>query len=385
MNKTVKSVIGVLACAVVCGGALNIYCTGGYELVVEGKSIGYVANEEKYDTVLAVVNHQLEQDFGAEAVLEPDTQFKSCLVAKAEVLSDGELYNQIAALSDYMVQGCVLQIDGKDAISFASSADMDTALELVKAQYRQENGDSSILEAVSAREAYISRADVYTPEAGAAYLTEYKLASVLTEQKVSYQSVTAFNTVEQEDPELYEGQQQVVQEGTEGAYTVEAVVRYVNGAEVGRSLVSETLVSEPVDEVVHIGTKAIPAGLGSGTFVFPAAGRISSEFGVRWGRTHTGIDIAAPQGTEITAADTGVVSHAGEQGTYGLLVKVDHQNGYVTYYAHCSELLVKVGDVVEQGQKIALVGNTGNSTGPHCHFEVRLENEPQNPLEYVSQ
>lgn len=385
MNRKIKSAVGMLACAAICFGALNIYCTGGYEIVVEGKTLGYVTDEEKYDAVLAAVNQQIEKDFGAEAKLEPDAQFKSCLVAKASVLSDQELYNHIAALSEYMAQGCMLQVEGQDTIPFASEAEMDLALELVERQYQMEQATTGILEEVSSREVYVSRADLYTPETGAAYLEQYELVHVLTEQNVSYQSVMAFNTIEQEDPALYEGQRETVQEGAEGAYAVDAVVRYVNGVEVGKSLLSETLVAEPVDAIVKTGTKEVPQGMGSGTFIFPASGSISSGFGARWGRTHTGIDIAASTGTTIVAADTGVVSFAGEQGTYGLLVKLDHQNGYVTYYAHCSELLVKAGDIVEQGQAIALVGSTGNSTGPHCHFEVRLDNEPQNPSNYVSQ
>ena len=81
-----------------------------------------------------------------------------------------------------------------------------------------------------------------------------------------------------------------------------------------------------MDAIVKTGTKEVPQGMGSGTFIFPASGSISSGFGARWGRTHTGIDIAAATGTTIVAADTGVVSFAWEQGTYGLLVKLDHQN-----------------------------------------------------------
>ena len=66
-----------------------------------------------------------------------------------------------------------------------------------------------------------------------------------------------------------------------------------------------------------------------------------------------------------------------------MLVKIDHQNGYVTYYAHCSKINVSVGDTVKKGDIISLVGSTGNSTGPHCHFEVRYNNERKNPLDYV--
>lgn len=110
-------------------------------------------------------------------------------------------------------------------------------------------------------------------------------------------------------------------------------------------------------------------------FRWPCAGRVTSPFGVRriFGTEdfHRGTDIAAPPGTEITAAAGGTVVFAGEKGSYGNLVEVDHGYGYVTCYAHCSEILVEEGERVEQGEVVALVGATGRATGAHCHFEVR--------------
>ncbi len=118
-------------------------------------------------------------------------------------------------------------------------------------------------------------------------------------------------------------------------------------------------------------------------FLWPVQGTITSEFGYRYifGETnfHRGLDIAAPEGTAINAAADGTVTFAGERGTYGNLVVITHENGFVTYYAHCSKILVEVGDEVTQGTPVAAVGSTGRSTGPHCHFEVRYENEPIDP------
>ena len=127
----------------------------------------------------------------------------------------------------------------------------------------------------------------------------------------------------------------------------------------------------------------VPDGIGTGTFTVPLSGTFTSGYGQRWGRLHGGIDIAAKTGTPITASDDGKVIFTGDCGSYGLLVKIDHQNGYVTYYAHCSKISVSVGDYVQKGDIISYVGNTGNSTGPHCHFEVRYNNERKNPLDYV--
>ena len=118
-------------------------------------------------------------------------------------------------------------------------------------------------------------------------------------------------------------------------------------------------------------------------FIWPADGVVTSGFGMRWGRMHEGIDIAAPIGTAIWAAAAGTVIHAGWLSGYGSLVVVDHGNGLATAYAHASAILVVLGQQVSQGETIALVGSTGHSTGPHLHFEVRINGVAVDPLLYL--
>lgn len=98
---------------------------------------------------------------------------------------------------------------------------------------------------------------------------------------------------------------------------------------------------------------------------------------------HTGLDIAAPRGTKISAAASGTVVFAGTKGSFGKMVVISHGNGVQTYYAHCSSLLVSKGDTVKQGQAIAKVGKTGNATGNHLHFEVRVNGQSYNPQKYI--
>lgn len=118
-------------------------------------------------------------------------------------------------------------------------------------------------------------------------------------------------------------------------------------------------------------------------------GFVGSRFGGRidpfTGRSasHEGIDFNAPSGTPILAAGAGAVVFAGQHHSYGNHVDIDHGNGLVTRYAHASRLLVKAGDIVRQGQKIAEVGTTGRSTGPHLHFEVRVDDDAQDPMKYL--
>jgi murein DD-endopeptidase MepM/ murein hydrolase activator NlpD len=121
----------------------------------------------------------------------------------------------------------------------------------------------------------------------------------------------------------------------------------------------------------------------SSRFFWPAVGEFSSGFGPRWGRMHSGIDIAAEVGTPIYAVMSGKVTLAEWSSGYGLTVEITHENGMVTRYAHCSELLVKVGDEVKGGKHIAAMGLTGNVTGPHVHFEVLIKGEQVDPMKYL--
>lgn len=118
-------------------------------------------------------------------------------------------------------------------------------------------------------------------------------------------------------------------------------------------------------------------------FDWPVKGRISSHFGARWGRMHNGLDVAVVTGTPVRAAADGRVTFSGENGGYGLVVYIDHGNQVETRYAHNSRLAVKVGQQVKRGDIIAYSGNTGTSTGPHVHFEIRFKGNPVDPYKYL--
>jgi murein DD-endopeptidase MepM/ murein hydrolase activator NlpD len=126
-----------------------------------------------------------------------------------------------------------------------------------------------------------------------------------------------------------------------------------------------------------------PIRQGSGQLIWPASGSISSGFGWRWGRLHAGVDIPLPEGTPLRAADGGSVAIAGWVGGYGNYTCIQHGGSLSTCYGHQSSIAVSVGQSVSQGQVIGYSGNTGHSTGPHVHFEVRINGSPVDPLGYL--
>jgi len=158
-----------------------------------------------------------------------------------------------------------------------------------------------------------------------------------------------------------------------------------NGKIIGEKVKESKVLKEPVNVQFWAGTKPAPPKIGSGIFSNPTSrGYITSGFGNRSLGYHNGIDIGIPMRTDVKAADGGIVIYSGWKGTYGKLVMIDHGANTISYYAHNDVLKVKSGDSVSKGQLIALSGNTGRSTGPHLHFEVRINGTPVNPRKYVN-
>lgn len=207
--------------------------------------------------------------------------------------------------------------------------------------------------------------------------------TVVTEEIAVLKEDIPYLTKYKDSSDFYKGESIVQTAGRYGQKEVTARIIRENGIESDRVILEEKVIREPVTRIIATGTKPPPPRQGTGTFAYPATGRITSGFGRRWGRMHNGIDIGIPTGTPVKASDGGTVVFSGRQGNYGNLVILDHGEGFTTYYGHNSELLVSKGDKVHKGQTIAMSGNTGNTTGPHLHFEIRKFNVPVNPMNYL--
>ena len=201
----------------------------------------------------------------------------------------------------------------------------------------------------------------------------------------------AFEVKEITDDSMYQGNKKVVTPGVEGWATYNADVTSINGEETERVINSTQVHTEPVTQVVAVGTKPRPKTMATGSFQWPIYGKITSGYGNRYifGSTsfHSGIDINGYYGQPIAAADGGKVVYAGtgtgSYWSYGNYVVIDHENGLQTIYAHCSSLVVRAGERVYKGQTIAKVGSTGRSTGNHCHFQVKVNGTTVSPYKYL--
>lgn len=209
--------------------------------------------------------------------------------------------------------------------------------------------------------------------------------SILKTEEIYYEEYYDAPIQYVDNNEWYTTEQKTLQQPVEGFRKVIADVTYKNNSKLSTNIVYENVVAEAVPKIVERGTKVPP------TYVYPiSGGRMSSSFGKRKAPKkgastfHKGVDWAVPTGTAIRASCGGVVTRAGWGSGYGYCVYIKHPDGKETRYGHCSKVLVKAGQTVKQGEKIALSGNTGVSTGPHLHFEILVGGSQVNPLKYLN-
>lgn len=305
-----------------------------------------------------------------------------------------------------------ITIEGEKVALVESKEAADETIQKVVDNYKGDGEsvlDVEVKESTSAKEMDLKNGDE-PPEILTVAQAEKKITGgnngrgyltvVTTEEKVEEESIE-FEEEYVPAPDLYVGETKIESEGHEGTKEVVKKVVKENGRQVEEEILEEEVTKQPEEKVILTGVKNYE-GLGGGSGSYDEeglsydenavygklnrpvkGGTLTSEFGQRWGKLHRGLDIALAQGSDIYAADSGTVYFAGKCGTYGNIVKIDHGNGMQTYYAHCSKLLVSSGQSVSRGERIALVGSTGNSTGPHVHFEVIINKSCVNPIDFI--
>lgn len=205
---------------------------------------------------------------------------------------------------------------------------------------------------------------------------------------VQYEDETPFKTEVTETKQKSFGYTKLLQKGENGVTKVTAEITMLDGVQVEKNIIARETIKEPVTEKILKGTKLPTGGYatgstsGSGKFGWPlGGGKISC--GWLGYRGHRAVDLVLYRNAPIYAADSGVVVKATKTGGgYGNHVIIDHGNGYTTLYAHMSRREVQYGQKVQKGQVIGYIGSTGNSSGPHLHFEIRYLGKPKNPMSF---
>lgn len=337
-----------------------------YSITVNGKHAAVVDSEESAKNVLSAIKEEYT-DQGENVVLE-DAKFVEDVEIK-EVNTDLDNLQQEEDAKQALKTGTVVE---KTHVVTAG----ETLADLAKDNDMTEEEIVELNPGINPKKLEVG-SEVKLQE-------EAPVVTLKASELVTYEESIDYETVEEKSDKIYEGETKVKTKGKKGKKVITARVEKSNGKESTKVPIVEKVEKEPTTEVVLVGTKERPPTIGSGNYIYPVKNyRLSSKFGARWGRNHNGVDLACSQGTDVMAADGGTVTWAGYKGSFGYLVIIDHQNGMETYYAHNSKLLVKEGDKVYQGYHIAESGNTGRSTGPHCHFEIRVNGEPQDPLKYL--
>lgn len=422
--------------------ALTLLYTTATTVSFNGEELATVASEEEAAAARMSVERAVSDVVGYDYTLEDSAvSYSTGLTYRSNVDGKEKLESELNSRVDVVEHGYALYVDDVLVGATQTAGALEALLEQVATPYHNENTVSltfaeqvEVVECDLPVEKFTNLAEVallltstkegevtYTVEKGDCWsviaqdnnMTNKELLALnpgydidklqigdvlLLSNAVPYLTVIAtqmeyyiadvpYETEYVDDDTMWEGDTRIISKGVLGTADISALVTYQGATELEREIVSQTVLTEPVTQVEARGTKERPSWAPTGTFRWPASGSITSRFGYRniFGSTsfHGGLDIANSIGTNIYASDGGIVTYAGWMSGYGYLVRIDHQNGYTTYYGHCSELLVSVGDKVYKGQHIAEMGSTGRSTGSHVHFEVRYQGERKNPINYL--
>ncbi|NLF80097.1 MAG: peptidoglycan DD-metalloendopeptidase family protein, partial [Clostridia bacterium] len=329
--------------------------------------------------------------------------FKQVSAAGVVYSSVGDTAERLAGVLHLTAEATAIRIDGREALYVADDKQAIEAVNDAKNYYGDPAADPAVTRVYTSEEISISKANVglgdvmSKAEATSMLLfgsTKVKvdakpMITVNVERTRTEREILAYGVVKQENSSLGRGAENVISEGVDGVQDVTYKVTEVNGVLTGSAPLASDIIVAAVDQVIEVGTQYYVSsrndGGGSGILGWPADGMITSRFGWRSRGWHSGIDVAAPIGTTIFAANPGTVIGADEESGYGMVIRVDHGGGLVTLYAHCSEFYASVGDTVDRNTAIAAIGMTGRTTGPHVHFEVQVDGQAVNPLDYLEE
>ncbi len=389
MSKTSKMIIlSVLGGAVIVGTMMVGGIGFSYDVIYDGEKVGRISDLTVYGEAKSIAEQAVVSDGnGAVSLSEPKLYFTFSFEAPST--SAEELSTSIISHSAEVVKGYSVEIEGIGRLYVADKDDFIGAVSDYCEKFEIEGTDAvnTVKNKVTYSVAYFDNGVIASEESLGDIVSRLEITTVVN-KKTTYE--VPYKTETTRTAKKYQGYMSVTTAGVKGVNEKLEKVTYVNGVQVSSEVISDTVITAPVNEQVLVGTAVKTASTttvihntSTKGFIWPLAvkGVITSYWGD--GREHKGLDIAAPKGTDTYAVKDGTVVDARYASDYGWFVTIDHGNGVQTRYAHHSKLYVKKGDVVKQGQVIAAVGTTGNSTGNHCHFEVIINGTRVNPAPYL--
>ena len=297
-----------------------------YSVTIDGEAVGYSKDKSKLQSK---INKYMESGDGdanshiAFVQIDNLPEYKMCLLKRNIVTNDDEIFDKIKQSGIVYYKYYAVLDDGEEKAYVSDFSQAESVINQLKEK------DSDNIDNISIMEMYDTELKEFSE-------VEATVASLYKEKVVIQQPVVK------------------------------------QAVKVGK-----------VNTSTNISYQKVPLSL---NLIRPISGTITSRFGAKSNirvSNHTGLDVAAPIGTPVKAAASGTVTFAGYKGSYGYLLVISHGNGIETYYGHCSKLYAKVGQTVSQGEVISAVGNTGNSTGPHLHIEIRVNGVAYNPQNYL--
>ena len=353
-----------------------VYAKGAVILIEGVEAVNAVSADEAKKIIEGIQLNSINETASGEEIIEEvliDSDITQEITIKEKNIELSSVKSTPDAISYMMSLGQNSPNDKRAGGSTLPSSQHEED-EKQKDMFVNESGNNGIMTALNFRKEDFSVGEK----------TSKPALEWTSKKKIKYTKELQYKTVYKKDPSLYLGYEKVLTEGTAGSAEVEAVVTYVNGKEASRTIIEEKTIKEPVSEVVARGSKIIPPSASSGKYIIPVTGRVSSFNNRRTG-SHTSyraIDIACDTGSPVYACDNGTVIETGVDSSYGIYIIVQHQGGFTTMYAHLDAHVAKLGAVVSQGDLIGKSGNTGNSTGPHLHLEIRYKNVRQDLRSY---
>lgn len=339
----------------------------------------FIESEGVWDEAERMVQERVQASAGAQLQWESHPEFELRIVDPAARTGVSELADKIISSStDQIMRAVGIRINGELVSVVQDGQAVQKLLDDTLAAYDDGTHESvgyvHTIEQVPG--VYFTNSVQDTTMALEALQIGNALDVQITDL-IQYEENVPYTTEEQETDTLNKGVRYISQKGRDGSQSVVARQMRVNGELLATTPLRTTVIEEMQPEIISVGTRTgsrygaqtAPGGavVGTGSMVFPVPELtyITTRFG-----GHRGIDLCAPYGSPIVAADSGVVIETGSHWSFGNYIIIDHGNGFFTRYAHCSQLLVTAGTGVSAGQTIALIGSTGNSSGNHCHFEL---------------